>query len=69
MSTPGIQHDTNVFLREYDGAAPTHPRCPECAVPMWLVVVERADRQQRKHFQCKACDARFIQLTNAPQNN
>jgi transposase-like protein len=66
MSTRDVRDDTNAFLRETDRAAPTHPRCPECAVPMWLVVVERVDGKQRKHFQCKACDAKFIQLADAP---
>jgi transposase-like protein len=66
MSTPDIQNETNAFLRDTDGAAPTHPQCPECSVAMWLVVVEQVDREQRKHFQCKACDAKFLQLTDAP---
>jgi transposase-like protein len=69
MSTQDVQDKTNAFLRATDGVSHSHPRCPECAVPMWLVVIERADQQQRKHFQCKACDARFIQLTDAPENN
>jgi transposase-like protein len=64
MNTQDVQDGTHAFLRDTDGA-PTHPRCPECSVPMWLVVVERTDRQQRKHFQCKACDARFIQMDDA----
>ena len=68
MSTNDIQDDTNAFLFATDGA-PTNPRCPECAVPMWLVVVERVERKQRKHFQCKACDAKFIQLADAPDED
>jgi transposase-like protein len=66
MSTSEIQDDTNAFLHETDGAAPTHPRCPNCSVPMWLVTLERTDGKHRRHFQCKACDAKFLQLTDSP---
>ena len=56
-----IQNETNAFLRQTDGPA-THPKCPHCDIPMWLVVVERVEGNERKHFECKACDAKFIEL-------
>jgi hypothetical protein len=38
--------------------APTHPRCPNCAVPMWLVFINSSGPEEPHHFECKACDAR-----------
>ena len=39
----------------------THPKCPVCAVPMWLVLVTKhvsGDPQlTRNQYECKACDA------------
>jgi hypothetical protein len=41
--------------------APTHPRCPDCAVPMWLIKVDRhvlrRGDDDRLHYECKACGA------------
>jgi hypothetical protein len=39
--------------------APKHPRCPDCAVPMWLVKIDRhvasTAAGDRLHYECKAC--------------
>jgi hypothetical protein len=38
---------------------PTHPHCPNCAVPMWLVLVNYTGHDKEQHyFECKVCDAR-----------
>jgi hypothetical protein len=41
-----------------------HPRCPVCAVAMWLKKIEhRASgdgRLARHHYECMACDAEAI---------
>ena len=49
-------------LRQPKPVPDFHPRCPVCAVPMWLVKIMRhADpRLTRKQFECKACDAGAI---------
>ena len=40
------------------------PRCPVCAIPMWLVKIEQhASRNlklARRHFECKVCDTQTI---------
>jgi hypothetical protein len=45
-------------------AEPKHPRCPECAVPMWLIKFERHATGNPtltlQHFECKACDATAV---------
>ena len=42
----------------------THPRCPICAVAMWLLRIERrvdGDAiRELQHFKCMACDAEAI---------
>ena len=42
----------------------THPMCPICVVPMWLVKIVRHasdnPRLARHHYECKACDAQTI---------
>jgi hypothetical protein len=53
-----IQDETAKFLKSTDGP-PTHPRCPECQVPMWLVLVEHGE-VERKQFECKACGAKAL---------
>ncbi|WP_157100599.1 hypothetical protein [Rhodoplanes sp. Z2-YC6860] len=36
----------------------THPKCPDCNVPMWLVKLELAQPTiQRSHFKCQVCEA------------
>ena len=39
----------------------THPMCPVCAVPLWLVKimhhVSGDPKLTRKQFECKVCDA------------
>jgi hypothetical protein len=41
-----------------------HPRCPVCAVAMWLTKIERhasgERRRARHHYECMACDAEAI---------
>jgi hypothetical protein len=54
-----IQDETSKFLKATDGP-PTHPRCPECQVPMWLVQVDRG-AVEHKQFECKACGAKAIE--------
>ena len=46
-----IQDETAKFLRSTDGV-PTHPRCPECELPMWLVMVDRSADTERRQFEC-----------------
>ena len=50
-------------MRSTDGP-PSHPRCTECSVPMWLVSVDRVGAIERKHFECKACDAKLVTQSN-----
>ena len=50
-----IQDEASEFMRATDGV-PSHPRCAECGVPMWLVAVDRVGLIERKHFECQACD-------------
>jgi hypothetical protein len=42
----------------------TSPRCPVCAVAMWLTTIERHEsgdrRLARHHYECMACDALAI---------
>jgi hypothetical protein len=54
-----IQDETAAFMESTDGP-PTHPRCPQCRVPMWLIVVERHGDTERKQFECKACGAKTL---------
>jgi hypothetical protein len=35
---------------------PTHPHCPICEVPTWLVRVELGDIADHQHFECMECD-------------
>ena len=35
---------------------PTHPHCPICEVPMWLVRAELGEIADHQHFECKVCD-------------
>jgi hypothetical protein len=54
-----------VAMRQQAGRAdapttPTHPRCPDCAVPMWLVLVNYPGHDEQRHFECKVCDARTL---------
>jgi transposase-like protein len=54
---------SNLAVQKYESAS-VHPRCPACAVAMWLVKIERhvsGDRQlARHHYECMACDALAI---------
>src|SRR6187399_3175792 len=47
------------LIQQSDSIAPSHPRCPVCAVPMWLVGVASdpsADPlHERKKYECKVC--------------
>ena len=54
-----VQDETAKFLKSTDGV-PTHPRCPECKVAMWLVMVDRSVETERKQFECKACGAKTL---------
>jgi hypothetical protein len=54
----------NVALQKAEAVSANHPRCPVCAVAMWLVKIEKhyscdASRE-RHHFKCMACDAEAI---------
>jgi hypothetical protein len=45
---------------------PKHPKCPSCAVAMWLVEMNSSDTGVECRYQCKACD-RTIVLNVAPE--
>jgi hypothetical protein len=62
-----IQDEATEFMRATDGV-PTHPRCARCAVPMWLVAFDRVGTIERKHFECKACDARLVTHETGQEN-
>jgi hypothetical protein len=62
-----IQDEATEFMRATDGG-PTHPRCSECGVPMWLVGIDRVGPIERKLFECKACDAKLVTRENGPEN-
>jgi hypothetical protein len=56
---------TSISRQQQDNAvSATHPRCPVCVVPMWLVKIQRHDsgdpKLTRNHYECKTCDARAI---------
>jgi hypothetical protein len=36
---------------------PKHPKCPSCAVPMWLVEMISTHAGIERRYQCKACDS------------
>jgi transposase-like protein len=41
----------------------THPKCPDCNVPMWLVKLELAEPTvQRSHFKCQVCEAEVVKM-------
>ena len=46
-------------IQQSETIAPDHPRCPVCAVPMWLVSVARdpsgGPLHERKKYECKVC--------------
>ena len=58
-----IQDEASEFMRVTD-SAPTHPRCAECGVPMWLIAVDRLCAIERKSFECKVCDAKLVTHEN-----
>ena len=62
-----IQDEASEFMRATDGV-PTHPRCAECGVPMWLVAIDRVGLIERKHFECQACDAKLVTRENGQEN-
>jgi len=37
---------------------PTHPICPICEVPMWLIQLELGDIADKQQFECKVCDGK-----------
>ncbi len=43
-----------------DNPAP-HPRCAECALPMWLTKIVKHPsgdpKLAERHYECKVCDA------------
>jgi hypothetical protein len=44
---------------------PSHPNCPICNVPMWLVKIEKAESgEELHHFECKVCEATMGHLTS-----
>lgn len=52
---------TETIIQPNAAPAPKHPRCPDCAVPMWLVKIDRHvsgnATGDRLHYECKACGA------------
>jgi len=50
----------NLALQQTEPMA-AHPRCPVCAIPMWLtkIVKHVSGRASlaRHHYECMACDA------------
>jgi len=58
-----IHDEASEFMRATDGP-PTHTRCAECGVPMWLVSVDRIGTIERKQFKCQACDAKLVTQAN-----
>ena len=43
--------------------AAEHPKCPTCAVPMWLTRIEPDKANHvRRTFECKACGATVTEL-------
>ena len=38
---------------------PTHPDCPICDLPMWLVKVQIGDIADHQQFECKVCDGKI----------
>ena len=59
----GILGEAPLVVHEHDfdaSDAPTHPRCSECGVAMWLVKIEKSPDGNRQHFECKACDATVV---------
>jgi hypothetical protein len=63
VRTMSIQDEAAEFMRAMDGP-PSHPRCAECGVPMWLVTVDHIGTIERKSFECKACDAKLVTHEN-----
>ena len=53
----------SLALQNFEPIA-THPRCPVCAVAMWLTRIEHhvsgERRLERHHYECMACDAEAI---------
>lgn len=51
----------SVALQIAEAVLAPHPRCPVCAVAMWLTrIVKHASgdpRLTREHYECMACDA------------
>ena len=44
---------------------PTHPRCANCDVPMWLIRVKQTGPAEvYRTFECKACDATILQTAH-----
>jgi hypothetical protein len=47
------------LIQQSESVPPDHPRCPVCAVPMWLVSVTRPASgdalHERKKYECKVC--------------
>jgi hypothetical protein len=62
-----IQDEATEFMRATDGGPP-HPRCAECGVPMWLIGIDHVGQIERKHYACKACDAKFVTRENGHEN-
>jgi hypothetical protein len=59
-----IQDEASEFFMRATDGVPTHPRCTECGVPMWLVAVDQIGTIERKQFECKACDAKLVTQAN-----
>ena len=46
------------LIQQSDSIPAAHPRCPVCAVPMWVVSVARdasGQHHERKRYECKVC--------------
>jgi hypothetical protein len=60
-------YDLSARLDDFleSSSEPKHPRCTACAVPMWLVDVQRIPGdppRERRYYECKVCDAKLVLL-------
>jgi hypothetical protein len=66
-SAPACNSKMGVVVQESHyvpgSQAAEHPKCPTCAVPMWLTRIEpdKADHDKRT-FECKACGATVTEV-------
>ena len=55
---------TSLDFEKAETVSAAHPRCPVCAVPMWLTRIVKhssgSPRLTRHHYECVVCDAKAI---------